>query len=49
MVDVEALTAGTILRSRPKWPARSPGIEPTFITYDGDDPDCYARMVNIAR
>ena len=48
-VDVEPLKAGTILRSRPKCPARSPGIEPTFITYDGDDPDGYALMVNIAR
>jgi len=25
------------------------GVEPTFITYDGDDPDGYALAVNVAR
>lgn len=25
------------------------GVEPTFVTYDGDDPDGYALSVNIAR
>lgn len=41
---------GRILDGRDRYAAcQLAGIEPTFATYDGDDPDGYALAVNLAR
>jgi hypothetical protein len=41
---------GTILDGRNRYAAcQLAGIEPTFTTYDGDDPEGYALAVNLAR
>ena len=43
-------TDGRILDGRNRYAAcQIAEVEPTFITYDGYDPDGYALMVNIAR
>jgi ParB-like nuclease domain len=43
-------TEGRILDGRNRYAAcQLAGIEPTFTTYDGDDPEGYALAVNIAR
>jgi len=43
-------TEGTLLDGRNRLAAcQQAGVEPTFTTYDGDDPAGYALSVNIAR
>jgi ParB-like chromosome segregation protein Spo0J len=43
-------SAGCVLDGRNRLAAcRMAGVEPQFITYEGDDPDGYALAVNIAR